>query len=80
MNYLKWYDFDPKDYEEMYEMFKPTFYKLLPNNSKGSFRYHSKKYSFLMVTHFDLKKTFVEELKRFESYLIENYQKKTQYE
>lgn len=45
MNYLKWYDFDPKDYEEMYEMFKPTFYKLLPNNSKASFRYHSRKYN-----------------------------------
>lgn len=73
MNYLKWDDFNPKDYEEMYEMFKSTFYRLLPNNSKGSFKYHSRKYNFLMVKHFELKNTFVEELERFESYLIETY-------
>ena len=73
MNYIKWDDFNPKDYEELYEMFKPTFYKLLPNNSKASFKYHCKKYNFLMTKHFDLKLTFVEELERFESYLIETY-------
>jgi hypothetical protein len=73
MNYLKWDDFNPKDYEEMYEMFKSTFYRLLPNNSKGSFVYHTRKYNFLMVKHFELKNTFVEELQRFESYLIETY-------
>ena len=28
MNYLKWDDFNPKDYEDMYEMFKSTFYRL----------------------------------------------------
>jgi hypothetical protein len=73
MNYLKWDNFNPKDYEEMYEMFKSTFYRLLPNNSKGSFVYHTRKYNFLMVKHFELKNTFVEELERFESYLIETY-------
>jgi hypothetical protein len=73
MNYLKWDDFNPKDYEEMYEMFKSTFYRLLPNNSKASFVYHTRKYNFLMVKHFELKNTFVEELERFESYLIETY-------
>jgi hypothetical protein len=78
MNYLKWDDFNPKDYDEMYEMFKPSFYRLLPNNSKGSFEYHSRKYNFLMVTDFDLKNTFVEELERFESYLIETYDLKTE--
>ena len=57
----------------MYEMFKSTFYRLLPNNSKRSFVYHTRKYNFLMVKHFELKNTFVEELERFESYLIETY-------
>ena len=75
MNYLKWDDFNPNGYKEMYEMFKPIFYKLLPNNSKDSFKYHSQKYNFLMVTHFDLKNTFKEELERFEAYLIEIYKK-----
>ena len=73
MDYIKWNDFNPKDYEELYEMLKPTFYKLLPYSSKASFKYHSKKYNYLIVKHFGLKKTFVEELERFESYLIETY-------
>jgi len=73
MNYLKWVDFNPKDYEELYEMLKPVFCKRLPNNSKASFRYHARKYIYLIVTNFELRNTFLEELERFDSYLIENY-------
>lgn len=73
MEYLKWNDFNPKNYEEIYKMFEPIFYKILPNNSKASFKYHSKKYNFLIITAFELKKTFSEELERFELYLIETY-------
>ncbi len=73
MNYLKWDDFNPKDYEEIHEMLKPVFYKKLPNNSKSSFKYHAKKYIYLVLTDFKLRKTFAEEVERFESYLIETY-------
>lgn len=73
MNYLKWDDFNPDDYPDMYAAFKPSFIKLLPNNSKASFMYHIKKYNHLMVNAFELKQTFIEELERFESYLIETY-------
>ncbi len=73
MNYLNWNDFNPQNYDELNEQFKPSFNKLLPNNSKTSFKYHVNKYRFLMVTEFELRKTFIEELERFESYLIEVY-------
>ena len=74
MNYLKWDDFNPNNYPDLYEAFKPTFYKLLPyNSSNASFKYHFKKYKYLMVTAFELKQTLIEELERFESYLIETY-------
>lgn len=76
MNYLKWDNFNPDNYPNLYEAFKPTFIKLLPNNSKASFLYHVKKYKYLMVNAFELKQTFTEELERFESYLIETYQLK----
>lgn len=73
MNYLKWNDFNPKDYDELKETLKPIFYKLLPNNSKGSFLYHFQKYKVLICRDLELKQTFIEELERFESYLIETY-------
>lgn len=73
MNYLKWEDFDPQNYDELYKEFKSSFVKLLPNNSKASFVYHCKRYKTLICTEFELKQTFVEELERFESYLIETY-------
>ncbi len=73
MNYIKWNDFNPKDFEELKEGLKPTFTKLLPNNSKASFLYHYKKYKAMMCRDFELKQTFTEELERFESYLIETY-------
>lgn len=73
MNYLNWNDFNPQNYNELNERFKFSFNKLLPNNSKASFKYHVNKYRFLMVTEFELRKTFIEELERFESYLIEIY-------
>lgn len=73
MNYLKWDTFNPNDYASLFLGFEPTFFKLLPNNSKGSFKYHIKKYKYLMTHEFELKQTFTEELERFESYLIEIY-------
>lgn len=73
MNYLKWDDFNPDNYPDLYEAFRPTFIKLLPNNSKASFMYHVKRYKYLTVNAFELKQTFIEELERFESYLIEIY-------
>ena len=76
MNYIKWDDFNPKDYAELREAFKPSFIKLLPNNSKASYLFHYKKYKAMMCRDFELRKTFTEELERFESYLIETYQLK----
>ena len=33
MNYLKWNDFNPDDYPDLYEAFRSTFIKLLPNTT-----------------------------------------------
>ena len=79
MNYLKWTDFNTKNYKEVNNRFGLVFIELLPNNSKASLKYHYKKYIYLMINAFELKLTFEEELDRFKSYLIETYELKAYY-
>lgn len=79
MKYIKWSDFDPKDYEEYQDNLYPIFKELLPNNGTKSFKYHFKKYNYMVLNSLGLKQTFEEEKERFKSYIIEIYKKEEYY-